>query len=53
MTFENIYIHYNKQLDDELSSLDNSLDRLELLIDNGLLFELEPVDMLPPLRLVS
>lgn len=51
MTFDNIYIHYIKQLDDELSSLDNSLDRLELLIDNGLLFELEPVETVKPLSI--
>ena len=44
MTFDNIYIHYNKQLDDEFNRVDNSLDRLALLIDNGLLFELEPVE---------
>lgn len=51
MTFDNIYIHYIKQLDDELSNLDNSLDRLESLIDNGLLFELEPVETVKPLSI--
>lgn len=53
MTFNDIQFNYIKQLDDLFSGLDNSLNRLQSLIDNGLLLELEPVELVEPLPISS